>query len=339
MAEQSPRWFEQRRDFVATWRPDDTAAPATEDHDLFVKCPSCSEPLYKEKLPEHLWCCHLCGHHFRIGAIDRLRSLVDDPPQVVLHDADLAPVDALAFVDSKPYPKRIEQARARTGRNDAFVSVAGEVGGVDVELGAFDFGYMGGSMGSVVGEKITRLYERALERKVPAIVVSSSGGARMQEGVLSLMQMAKTCAALGRLQAAGLPYISVLTHPTTGGVAASFAMLGDVILSEPEALVGFAGPRVIRETIGEELPEGFQTAEYLLEHGLVDRIVPRSELKAAIATLLRQFLGMSPLPVALATPNTQPGERSVAEPLEKPDPEPADAPAKKSPSKKKSAKG
>lgn len=321
MAEQSPRWFEQRRDFVATWRPDDAATPAAgEDHDLFVKCPSCNEPLFKENLPEHFWCCHLCGHHFRIGAIDRLRSLVDDAPSVDLHDSELAPVDALSFVDSKPYPKRIQQARERTGRNDAFISVAGEVGGVDVELGAFDFGYMGGSMGSVVGEKITRLYERALERKVPAIVVSSSGGARMQEGVLSLMQMAKTCAALGRLQDAGMPYISVLTHPTTGGVAASFAMLGDVILAEPGALVGFAGPRVIRETIGEELPEGFQTAEYLLEHGMVDRIVPRSNLKSTIATLLRQFLRMPPMPAGLTERATQPGQRSVAEPLEKPTP-------------------
>ena len=319
MANQSPRWFEQRKDFVSTWRPGDQEESAVgEDHDLFVKCPSCGEPLYKETLAEQHWVCHLCQHHLRIGVVDRLRQLVDDPPSVILHDSDLAPVDALGFVDSKPYPRRIEQAKAKTGRNDAFMSVAGTVGGVDVELGAFDFGYLGGSMGSVVGEKITRLYERALERKVPAVVISASGGARMQEGVLSLMQMAKTCAALGRLQEAGLPYISVLTHPTTGGVAASFAMLGDVILAEPEALVGFAGPRVIRETIGQELPEGFQTSEYLLEHGMVDSIVSRDQMKPTIVRLLRQFMGMPPMPVSEQNNGTQPGKRSAAHPLEKP---------------------
>ena len=263
--------------------------------------------------------CHLCGHHFRISAAERLRILCDDPPTAQVHDTDLSPVDALGFVDSKPYHQRIATAAAKTGRNDAFISIAGPVGGVDVEIGAFDFGYLGGSMGSVVGEMITRLYERALQRGVPAIVVSSSGGARMQEGVLSLMQMAKTCAALARLQDAGLPYISLLTHPTTGGVAASFAMLGDVILAEPAALIGFAGPRVIRETIGQELPEGFQTSEYLLEHGLIDRIVSRDQVKPTLTRLLRQFTGLPPDPVARAAV-TQPGERSAAEPLEKPAP-------------------
>ena len=317
MANQGPRWFEQRKDFVTNWRPGE-GGPSGEDHDLFTKCPSCGETLYKDTLAERLWVCHVCGHHFRIGAVDRLRGLVDDAPSVDLHDADIGPVDALGFVDSKPYPKRIATAKEKTGRNDAFIALAGTVGGVDVELGAFDFAYLGGSMGSVVGEMITRLYERALERKVPAIVISASGGARMQEGVLSLMQMAKTCAALGRLQAAGLPYISVLTHPTTGGVAASFAMLGDVILAEPGALIGFAGPRVIRETIGEELPEGFQTSEYLLEHGMVDRIVGRDELKDVITTLLRQFTGMPPIAMEDRDRVTQPGRRSVAEPLEKP---------------------
>lgn len=321
MSNQGPRWFEQRKDFVSTWRPDDAEAPSAEGEqpDLFTKCPSCGELLFNETLADKLWVCHLCGHHFRVSAVERLRGLCDDPPSVVVHDADLGSVDALGFVDSKPYPKRILASREKTGRNDAFISLAGEVGGVDVELGAFDFAYLGGSMGSVVGEMITRLYERALDRRVPAIVISASGGARMQEGVLSLMQMAKTCAALARLQDAGLPYISLLTHPTTGGVAASFAMLGDVILAEPEALIGFAGPRVIRETIGEELPEGFQTAEYLLEHGLIDRIVPRSEMKPTITRLLRQFLNLPPL---APVPQTQPGLRSVAQPLEKPDPAP-----------------
>ncbi|MBX2803847.1 MAG: acetyl-CoA carboxylase, carboxyltransferase subunit beta [Myxococcales bacterium] len=320
MAEQALRWFEQRRDFVSTWRPSaDGEAPSEgEQPDLFTKCPSCSEPLFNETLVANLQVCHLCQHHFRISAVARLRAMCDDPPAVTRHDADLSPVDALGFVDSKPYPKRIASSVEKTGRNDAFISLAGEVGGIDVELGAFDFAYLGGSMGSVVGEMITRLYERAYERKVPAIVISASGGARMQEGVLSLMQMAKTCAALARLQEAGLPYISVLTHPTTGGVAASFAMLGDVILAEPGALIGFAGPRVIRETIGEELPEGFQTSEYLLEHGLIDRIVPRLELKGVITRLLRQFTGMPPAPNGGLTRPTQPGVRSVAEPLEKP---------------------
>ena len=292
MSNQGPRWFEQRRDFVAVTHPKTNAPENGEAPDLFTKCPSCAEMLYNDALREHLFVCSKCGYHFRIGGVERLRQLCDDPPSAALHDAELAPVDALQFVDSKSYRKRVADARRKTGRNDAFLSVAGPVGGIDMELGAFDFAYMGGSMGSVVGEKITRLYERAAERGVPAVVVSASGGARMQEGVLSLMQMAKTCAALERLQAAGMPYISVLTHPTTGGVAASFAMLGDVILAEPGALIGFAGPRVIRETIGQELPDGFQTSEYLLEHGLIDRIVTRHELKPTLCRLVRQLLNL-----------------------------------------------
>jgi acetyl-CoA carboxylase carboxyl transferase subunit beta len=293
MANQGPRWFEQRKDFVAFRRPPAPGTPdegAGETPDLFTKCPSCSDMLFNDALRQNLWVCHKCRYHFRIGAVERLRSLCDDPPSVALHDADLVPRDALHFVDSKPYPKRVEEARRKTGRNEAFLSVAGPVGGVDMEIGAFDFAYLGGSMGSVVGEMITRLFERAAARRVPAVVISASGGARMQEGVLSLMQMAKTCAALSRLQDAGMPYVSVLTHPTTGGVAASFAMLGDVIIAEPAALIGFAGPRVIRETIGQELPPGFQTSEYLFEHGLIDKIVGRTELKATLSRLLRQFL-------------------------------------------------
>jgi acetyl-CoA carboxylase carboxyl transferase subunit beta len=295
MSTQGPRWFEQRKDFVAFSRPSARAAEVGETPDLFTKCPSCSEVLYNDQLRQNLFLCSKCGYHFRIGAVERLRSLCDDPPSVDLHDADLVPTDALGFVDSKPYPKRVEEATKKTGRNEAFISVAGPVGGIDMEIGAFDFAYLGGSMGSVVGEMITRLFERAAARRVPAVVISASGGARMQEGVLSLMQMAKTCAALARLQQAGLPYISVLTHPTTGGVAASFAMLGDVILCEPGALIGFAGPRVIRETIGQELPEGFQTSEYLLEHGLIDRIVPRDQLKATLCRILRHLQRMPPM--------------------------------------------
>lgn len=322
MSTQGPRWFEQRKDFVAFWRPPaDGVASEGATPDLFTKCPECGEMLYNDQLRQNLWLCTKCSYHFRIGAVERLRSLCDDPPSVDLHDADLVPVDALEFVDSKPYPKRVEEARKKTGRNEAFISVAGPVGGIDMEIGAFDFAYLGGSMGSVVGEMITRLFERAADRKVPAVVISASGGARMQEGVLSLMQMAKTCAALARLQQAGLPYVSVLTHPTTGGVAASFAMLGDIIICEPGALIGFAGPRVIRETIGQELPEGFQTAEYLLDHGLVDMIVPRQQLKATVCRVLRHLRKMPPAELP-AKPDRA---RSTVPPTSDPAPPRADA--------------
>ena len=200
-------------------------------------------------------------------------------------------MDALGFVDSKPYSRRLEQSQARLGEADAFLLGSCTIAGLPVEIGSFDFRFMGGSMGSVVGELVTELFERALELGRPAIVISASGGARMQEGALSLMQMAKTCAALARLQAAGLPFISILTHPTTGGVAASFAMLGDVILAEPNALIGFAGPRVIEQTIGESLPEGFQTTEYLLDHGMIDRVVHRADLGDTLATILQWMVG------------------------------------------------
>lgn len=286
------RWFEQRNDFVATPSP----APRRKPEDvpeLFTLCPGCSEPAYNEVLAEVLNVCPGCGHHFRLGAEARVAMLLDPDAPTERHDTEIRSVDALGFRDSKPYPQRLRQANAKTGRNDAFLSVSGSIEGVEVELGVMDFAYMGGSMGSVVGECLTRLYERAAQRGRPAIVVSASGGARMQEGVLSLMQMAKTCAALARLQnEAGMPYISVLTHPTTGGVAASFAMLGDIIVAEPAALVGFAGARVIEQTIGQKLPEGFQTAEYLLDHGMVDRIVPRHELRSSLGGMLRLLLGL-----------------------------------------------
>jgi acetyl-CoA carboxylase carboxyl transferase subunit beta len=205
----------------------------------------------------------------------------------VEHDVDLTSGDPLGFTDQKPYRDRIVEARRKSGRNDAFVSGMGRIDGVEVSIGFFAFEFMGGSMGSVVGEKVTRVYERAVEHGVPALVFSASGGARMQEGILSLMQMAKTSAARSRVREAGLPYISVLLHPTTGGVAASFAFLGDLILAEPRALIGFAGPRVIQQTIGQELPEGFQRSEFLLEHGMVDRIVSRLEMREQIGLLLR----------------------------------------------------
>lgn len=234
--------------------------------------------------------CPHCRHHHRWDARARLASLVD-PDSFVRHDADVAPVDALGFIDGKPYAARLAATQRATGALDAYIAGSATIGGIAVEIGTFDFRFMGGSMGSVVGELVTRQIERAIARRVPAIVISQSGGARMQEGILSLMQMAKTSAALARLRdEARMPYVSLLTDPTTGGVAASFAMLGDVILAEPDALIGFAGPRVIAQTIGQELPEGFQTSEYLLAHGMVDRIVPRSELRDTLARILRLLL-------------------------------------------------
>ncbi len=317
MPNQGRRWFEQRKEFVA--KPKDPGA-TNESPDLFTRCPDCSQPLFNETLRDEAEVCAHCGHHFRLAADQRLKLLLDEGT-VVLYDEELAPVDALGFMDSKPYTGRIDATRKKTGRNDAFWSASGEIHGLPVDLGVFDFRYMGGSMGSVVGELITRLFERATENKRPAIVVSASGGARMQEGVLSLMQMAKTCAALARLKdEAGMPYISVLTHPTTGGVAASFAMLGDVIVAEPAALVGFAGPRVIKETIGQDLPAGFQTSEYLMEHGMVDQIIPRSDLKSSLARLLRQMLRLPSSSTVEATNNNTGGDRDeIAGDLSKPD--------------------
>jgi len=293
MSNEGRRWFEQSKGFVGKARaPEDSA----DTPDLLTKCPSCSEPVYNEALVENRQVCPLCKHHFRLDAMLRLELLCDLDIPWVFHDEELCSVDILGFVDSKPYATRIEASCKKTGRNDAFTSVTASIGGVPCEVGCFDFRFMGGSMGSVVGELITRLFERAAENQHPAIVISASGGARMQEGVLSLMQMAKTCAALAKLQdEAGMPYISILTHPTTGGVAASFSMLGDMIIAEPEALIGFAGARVIEQTIGEKLPEGFQTAEYLLDHGMVDIIAHRNQLRPTLVRLLRQLLAMPSL--------------------------------------------
>jgi len=284
------RWFEQPPPDPQTAGRKREESPAK---DLWIRCPGCGEMLYRPDLAEQHRVCQHCSHHFRLSAADRIDLLVDAgswEPQ----DEDLAPVDALGFVDSKPYGDRIEASQSKVGHNDAFRSGTCTIEEIPVELGLFDFSFMGGSMGSVVGECIARLFERALERKHAAIVLSASGGARMQEGALSLMQMAKTCAALSRFQEeSGKPYISLLTDPTTGGVAASFAMLGDLILAEPKALIGFAGPRVIEQTIGESLPAGFQTSEYLLEHGMVDQIVHRWDLRAALARHMRWLGGDS----------------------------------------------
>ena len=289
MANEGRRWFEQSKGFEARPR---AAGEVDDTPDLWTRCPSCSATLFNETLAEAGQVCPECGHHFRIDAFSRL-ALLCDPGSVSIIEDQMRSVDTLRFVDSKPYHRRLAAAQDKTGRNEAFVAAEATMGGMPVEIGSMDFRFLGGSMGSVVGEAITRLIERAIARRVPAIVISASGGARMQEGVLSLMQMAKTSQAIARLKdEVRMPYISVLTHPTTGGVAASFSMLGDLIVSEPEALIGFAGPRVIKETIGEELPEGFQTAEYLLEHGAIDMIVPRPRMRAMLVRVLGQLLGV-----------------------------------------------
>lgn len=253
---------------------------------LWSKCESCGEITYTDELVDNLRVCPVCGHHAPMPTLERIASVVDEGTWELL-DEELRSGDPLGFVDSKPYAERLVRAKRNAPMSEAFLAGLGDVDGVPCSLGFFAFEFMGGSMGSVVGEKVTRVFERAVELRRPAIVMSASGGARMQEGLLSLMQMAKTSAARGRLRAAKLPYISVVLHPTTGGVAASFAMLGDLIIAEPGALVGFAGPRVVQQTIGQELPQGFQRSEFLLEHGIIDRIVRRLELKEQLGLMLR----------------------------------------------------
>lgn len=258
--------------------------------DVFEKCPDCGEILYRERLTKNLNVCPSCGHHLRIDARAYVTLLVDDDT-FEEHGEALRSADPLDFMDLKPYGQRLEAAEEKTGRGEAVITGRGPVGGVDTCMAVMDFAFIGGSMGSVVGEKIARIGRLALESDQPLIIVSASGGARMMEGILSLMQMAKTSAVLARLHERGLPYISILIHPTTGGVTASYAMLGDVNLAEPGALIGFAGPRVIEQTIKQELPEGFQRSEFLLEHGMVDRIVDRRQMKATVSGLLRHMLG------------------------------------------------
>jgi acetyl-CoA carboxylase carboxyl transferase subunit beta len=252
---------------------------------LWVKCEACKEMVYKKEVLRNSNVCPKCNYHFRIGSRERLEMLLDDG-KFEEFDADISPKDALEFKDSKPYASRIVQYQAKTGMRDAFVSCVGGLGGRPVVCGMMEYGFMGGSMGSVVGEKVTRCAERALRERMPLLIFSCSGGARMQEGALSLMQMAKISAALARLDDAGLPYISVMTDPTTGGVTASFAMLGDLNLAEPRALIGFAGPRVIEQTIRQKLPEGFQRSEFLLEHGMVDMVVDRADMRDVLISCL-----------------------------------------------------
>lgn len=258
---------------------------------MFDKCPSCGEILYRARLEQSMFVCPECGFHNRIGAEGYIRLLTDDGDYHELFE-ELRSADPLQFVDLKPYVKRLEAAERNAGPGDAVRTVEGRLETIPVAIAVMDFAFIGGSMGSVVGEKIARLGQRALQERKPLIIVSASGGARMMEGILSLMQMAKTSVVLAQLHEAGLPFISVLTDPTTGGVTASYAMLGDVHIAEPGALIGFAGPRVIEQTIRQELPEGFQRSEFLLEHGMVDVIVDRRELKPTIARLLRHMLGL-----------------------------------------------
>ena len=255
--------------------------------DVWEKCEACGHTDIREKFERNLNVCPECDYHRRIRATEYVGLLLDDNQYEEL-DSELRSVDPLTFPE---YPQRIARASQNAGDDDAIVSVTGTLGGMPIHLGVMDFAFMGGSMGSVVGEKISRLGQRSLERKYPMVIVSASGGARMQEGVLSLMQMAKTSAVLSQLAERRIPYISVLTNPTTGGVSASFAMLGDAIVAEPGAVVGFAGPRVIKQTIGQDLPEGFQTAEFLLEKGMLDAVVHRRDLKRTIGQLLRHMSG------------------------------------------------
>lgn len=253
---------------------------------LWIKCPACDQVLYKQELEESLLVCPKCGHHMRLTARERLHSFLDWRGYHEEIGADVRPVDPLHFVDSKPYTDRLKQAQAKTGETDALVVMEGTLRTKPIVAAAFDFGFMGGSMGSVVGERFVHGVKRCLEKHVPFVTFTSTGGARMQEGLLSLMQMAKTDAAVGLLAKAHIPYVSVLTDPTMGGVSASFAFMGDVVIAEPNALIGFAGPRVIEQTVREKLPEGFQHSEMLLEKGALDMIVDRREMRATVSELL-----------------------------------------------------
>jgi len=274
-------WFTREKAPIA--RNDEKKVRVPEG--LWTKCKSCGETIYTKEVEKNLNVCPKCDYHFRISAKERL-ELILDPETFTELDRDLESIDFLEFQDTKSYQDRIQAAMQKGNGKEAVVCGEGLLECTPIQIAVFEFSFMGGSMGSVVGEKITRVIERAIERRTPAVVFSSSGGARMQESIISLMQMAKTSAALGRLREAGLPYISVLTDPTTGGVTASFAMLGDIIMAEPKALVGFAGPRVIEQTIRQKLPEGFQRAEYLLEHGMVDLIVPRKEMRQRLSQVV-----------------------------------------------------
>ncbi len=277
-------WFRTKKALTASVEKKNVKVP----EGVWTKCKNCQEIIYAKEVERNLNVCPKCDYHFRIGARERIDLILDEGTFVEM-DAKMRSVDFLDFKDSKKYKDRIKAAIKKAGDGDAVICGAGNLDGLPVVVAVFDFSFMGGSMGSVVGEKITRVIEAGLESNAPVLIFSSSGGARMQESIMSLMQMAKTSAALAKLKAAGIPFISVLTDPTTGGVTASFAMLGDLNVAEPRALIGFAGPRVIEQTIRQTLPEGFQRSEYLLEHGMVDMIIPRKEMKQKLSELLRIF--------------------------------------------------
>lgn len=280
-------WFKKEKQPIAL-APEEGRTVHTEG--LFTKCPQCHKALWNKDLEENLGVCPKCEHHFRIGARRRLEILCDEG-RFEEYDGMLYSPDPLKFSDKKPYHSRLEEARKSTGLNDALVNAIGNLSGIHTLISVMESSFISGSMGCVVGEMIARAIERAAAEKLPLIIVSASGGARMHEGTLSLMQMAKICAALGRLDRLGIPYISVLTDPTTGGVTASFAMLGDLNIAEPNALIGFAGPRVIEQTIRQKLPKGFQRSEFLLEKGMLDAIVDRRQMKEYLARTLRLLTG------------------------------------------------
>jgi acetyl-CoA carboxylase carboxyl transferase subunit beta len=287
-------WFKKTRKPIASATAE---KPSRVPEGLWVKCPGCTQLIYKNDLEQNLNVCPKCAHHFRIGSAERLKAMFDGGDYVE-HFANLTSTDPLTFTDTKPYRDRLQKTMAATGMKDACIVATGAMDGLDIVVAAMEYQFIGGSMGVVVGEKITRAIEMAIARRQPAIVISCSGGARMMEGALSLMQMAKVSAALARLDRARLPFISVLTDPTTGGVTASFAMLGDLNVAEPKALIGFAGPRVIEQTIRQKLPEGFQRSEFLVEHGMLDLVVDRRDMKATLGRALR-FMRAEP---ALALP-------------------------------------
>jgi acetyl-CoA carboxylase carboxyl transferase subunit beta len=292
-------WFKKARKPIASSTAE---KPSRVPEGLWIKCPGCTQLIYKKDLDESLNVCPKCGHHFRISAAERLRALFDDG-QYTEHFPNLISLDPLQFTDTKPYRQRLQHTISSTGLKDAIIVATGTLDGLDVVVAAMEYSFIGGSMGVVVGEKIARAVEMALERRQPVIVISCSGGARMMEGALSLMQMAKVSAALARLDRAKLPFVSVLTDPTTGGVTASFAMLGDLNIAEPKALIGFAGPRVIEQTIKQKLPEGFQRSEFLVEHGMLDLVVDRRDMKSTLSRALRfmraEPAAMTPVPVGV----------------------------------------
>jgi acetyl-CoA carboxylase carboxyl transferase subunit beta len=280
-------WFKREKSAIENPTPVDERRVRTEG--LWTKCNSCRAIIWKKDLETNWEVCPKCEHHFRLGARRRLDLLLDEEPWIE-HDADLLSTDPLHFTDTRPYAQRLQEAEQKLGMKDAIITAEGKLGGRQVNCCSMEFGFIGGSMGAVVGEKVARAIERSLARRQPLIIVSCSAGARMMEGAVSLMQLAKVSSALARLDEARVPFISVLTDPTTGGVTASYAMLGDLNIAEPGAMIGFAGPRVIEQTIRQKLPEGFQRAEFLLEHGFLDAIVPRKELKPYIAQALGFFL-------------------------------------------------